>query len=574
MKNYLLYGWVAGLILLTGCRTSTPSMKMSGSEVPASWVTPVSDAELLAAQELAVWWTLFEDERLTRLVQVALDENLSLQSAAAKVEEAFALRAVAAGEKVPAVNATGGVFETGQSALAGGASFTGYSVGFDASWELDLWGRIRKTVDAADASARASIEDMRGVRALIASQVVAGYISVRELQLRQQFALENIERQRNTLKLTQGRFDNGLAPKLDVNQAQVNLSSTEAILPLLRQQEFQAVRALEVLSGLTPGHLNELLEEEAIVPTVAQDQLTDLPANVLRRRPDIRAAEQRYFAAAVRVGVAEADLYPRVSLSGSFAWESSEAGSLFDGDSVSTRFGPSIFLPIFQGGRLRAQVDVREAQALQAELGYRQLILQALQEVENALTSYQQEKERLGKLQEGVAASEATVVQVRSLYENGLVTFLNVLDAERNLATQQDAAAASLGQSSRNLVDVYRAFGGGWDAPAFVAPEKVSGVVIRTELAEHEAELSVVSIENDRIFLKVDAYLQFSRLSPASNGMVAEIDLAVDDQEGLRSLMPGERVRISWTEVKVEADTGVVDEVEIDDVERLSPQSP
>lgn len=573
MKAFLVYGCVAGSILLTGCRTSSSFMDAPETETPASWVTPVSEAELMAAQELAVWWTLFEDERLTRLVQLALDENLNYKVAVAKVQEAFALRAVASGEKVPAVNSTGGVFETEQSALMGGANFTGYSVGFDASWELDLWGRIRKTVEAADASAQASIEDMRGVRALIASQVVAGYISVRELQLRQKFAMENIERQRNTLKLTEGRFANGLAPKLDVNQAQVNLSSTEAILPLLRQQEFQAIRALEVLSGLTPGHLNELLKDEAVVPTVARDQLTDLPANVLRRRPDIRAAEQRLFAAALRVGVAEADLYPRVSLSGSFAWESSEAGNLFDSDSVSTRFGPSIFLPIFQGGRLRSQVDVREAQAVQAELGYRQLILQALQDVENALTSYQQEKERLEKLQEGVTAAEAAVVQVRSLYENGLVTFLNVLDAERNLATRQDAAASSLGQSSRDLVDVYRALGGGWNAPEFVAPEKVPEQV-RTPLSETEAEMFVSSKEDGILTLKLDSPLHFSRLDEASEGMKQEISVEISGNQAFQDLLPGERVRISWTEVKVEEGDEVFFESEVGDVERLSPRSP
>ncbi|MGA0334119.1 MAG: efflux transporter outer membrane subunit, partial [Kiritimatiellia bacterium] len=465
MKTTFVTLVLIGGVLLSGCRTSNPVITSTDSEIPSGWVTPVSGEELLAAEQLAVWWTLFEDEQLTRLVQAALDENLDLKNAAARVEEAFALRAVAAGEKVPAVNASAGIFETDQSALAGGASFTGYSVGFDASWELDLWGRIRKSVDAADAAAQASVEDLRGVRALVASQVVASYVSLRELQLRQALALENIARQQNTLKLTLGRFENGLSPRLDVNQAQVNLSSTEAVLPRLRQQEFQALRALELLSGMTPGELNGLLEEARPVPTVQPDQLTDLPANVLRRRPDLRAAEQRLIAAALRVGVAEADLYPRISLSGSFAWEAGDAGSLFEGDSVSTRFGPSLRLPIFQGGRLRAQVEVREAQALQAELGYRQQMLTALQEVENALTSYQQEQERLQKLQEGVAAAEATVVQVRSLYENGLVTFLNVLDAERNLAAQQDAAAASLGQSSRNLVDVYRAFGGGWDAP-------------------------------------------------------------------------------------------------------------
>ena len=208
-----------------------------------------------------------------------------------------------------------------------------------------------------------------------------------------------------------------------------------------------------------------LLAEALPVPLPEHVKLNDVPADVLRRRPDLRAAEQRFLAAAARVGVAEAELYPRISLSGSFAWEASESGDLFNSNSLATSYGPSFLLPIFQGGRLRAQVTAAESRAIQAELSFKQSILRALQEVENALKNYQQEQLRRKKLNEGVAAAQTTVVQVHSLYENGLVDFLNVLDAERNLAAIQDEAAASLGKSSRDLVAVYRALGGGWDDP-------------------------------------------------------------------------------------------------------------
>ena len=578
MRTLAFCGLTLGMLALTGCRSvSSTDWETPAHPVPDAWNSQLPEDELIAAQDLAVWWTQFEDETLTRLVQRSLDENLDLKNAAARVEEAFAIRGIAAGERVPQVSGSAGAFTTRLSDSEGGANgdrtFTAYSLGFDASWELDLWGRIRNSVDAADASARATIEDMRGVRALIAAQVTSGYITLRELQLRQALLIENITRQKDTLKLTQGRFDVGLVPQLDVNQAKVNLSRTEAALPQLVQQESEIIHALEILAGLAPGELASLLTAEAPVPLPAEENLQDLPANVLRRRPDLRAAEQRLFAAASNVGVARADLYPRVSLSGSFAWKASESGELFSGNSVSSNFGPGVYIPIFQGGRLRSQLDAAESRALQTELSYRQQVLEALGEVEDALTAYQQEKQRLEKLNEGVTAAEATVKQVRSLYENGLVTFLNVLDAERSLADQQDQAAASLGQSSRNLVSVYRAFGGGWDAPAFVAPEKVAAQV-RTPLSEVEAEMFVSEKVDGMVTLKLESPLNFTRLNEASEGMLQEIKVDISGNEVLEGLLPGERVLISWTEVSVEEGEVIFSEIQVEAVERLSPRSP
>ena len=578
MRTLAFCGLTLGMLALTGCRSvSSTDWETPAHPVPDAWNSQLPEDELIAAQDLAVWWTQFEDETLTRLVQRSLDENLDLKNAAARVEEAFAIRGIAAGERVPQVSGSAGAFTTRLSDSEGGANgdrtFTAYSLGFDASWELDLWGRIRNSVDAADASARATIEDMRGVRALIAAQVTSGYITLRELQLRQALLIENITRQKDTLKLTQGRFDVGLVPQLDVNQAKVNLSRTEAALPQLVQQESEIIHALEILAGLAPGELASLLTAEAPVPLPAEENLQDLPANVLRRRPDLRAAEQRLFAAASNVGVARADLYPRVSLSGSFAWKASESGELFSGNSVSSNFGPGVYIPIFQGGRLRSQLDAAESRALQTELSYRQQVLEALGEVEDALTAYQQEKQRLEKLNEGVTAAEATVKQVRSLYENGLVTFLNVLDAERSLADQQDQAAASLGQGSRNLVSVYRAFGGGWDAPAFVAPEKVAAQV-QTPLSEVEAEMFVSAKADGVLTLKLESPLNFTRLNEASEGMLQEIKVDISGNEVLEGLLPGERVLISWTEVSVEEGEVIFSEIQVEAVERLSPRSP
>jgi NodT family efflux transporter outer membrane factor (OMF) lipoprotein len=534
----------------------------------------MDEGERLAAEELAVWWTQFEDEQLTGLVQRSLDANLTLAAAAARVEETLALRGVAAGERVPSVNGTAGLFERRLSDASGGVDgnrdFTFSSVGIDASWELDLWGRIRRTVEAADATAQAGLEDFRGVRASIAAQVVVNYLRLRELQLRQQLAEENIARQQETLTLTQGRFDAGLVPKLDVEQAALNLARTEAVLPRLRQSEAETLRALEILSGNQPGALMQELGAHREVPLPESSNLRDLPANIIRRRPDLRSAEQQLLAAAARVGVARAELYPRISLTGSFAWEARDGGDLFGGDSLGYSVGPGLLMPVFQGGRLRSQVDAAEARATQAELSYRQQVLEALGEVENALTAYQQEQIRLGKLQDGVNAAETTVVQVRSLYENGLVTFLNVLDAERNLAAVQDEAAASLGQTARNLAGVYRAFGGGWDAPEF---EEMSGqqTETRTVLSTQTAVVALQE-KGDKVWtftvVQVDS---FTRSDPAASGMVDTLELPENQlPPALADLLPGERARLTWREEQIRSQTGVRTEPVPVSAERLS----
>jgi NodT family efflux transporter outer membrane factor (OMF) lipoprotein len=437
---------------------------------PLSWqALPLNPAEQVASDKLASWWELFEDEEMTLLVEAALEANLDLQRAFERIEEAAALRGVAAGGRWPAANASASVQETRLSDAQGGAggdrNVTLTTVGLDASWELDLFGRVRFGLQAAEAGMQLRVEEARGVRALVAAQVVDAVILLREVRLRQSLARENIARQQETLQLTQGRFDSGLVPQLDVHQAELNLARTEAVLPRLRQSETTALRRLDVLLGMMPGEAAAGLNAEAIVPLPEPVRLQDLPVNVLRRRPDLRVAEQGLLAAAAEVGVAEASLYPRISLSGQFAWQAQSTGELFSGGSLGSALGPRIVWPFFQGGRLRAQLQAAESRVLQAELGYRQGVLQALAEVENALTAYREEWLRREKLAAGVEAATISVTQVRSLYENGLVTFLNVLDAERNLATLQDEAAASLGQTARNLSAVCRAMGGGWELP-------------------------------------------------------------------------------------------------------------
>ncbi len=457
-------------ILFAGCM-SGPDYQKPELDLPDTWTQSVPATESETAADLASWWTVFDDPQLTGLVELAQEENLDLKTAVARIDEALALRGIARGALLPGIDGKGSVLSTRVSDASGGAAlpdrtFELYSIGVDASWEIDVWGRVRRSVQAAGAGLQASVEDYRNTLVILNAQIASTYLSIREAQLRIRLAEQNIDFQKDTLRLTEGRYDAGLVPALDVHQARLNLSRTEATLPQLRQQLTASIHRLSVLTGQAPGALNDQLAVAASVPHPSPEILRDIPAEVMRQRPDVRAAEQRLIAQTARIGVAAADLYPRFSLSGSFAFEATESGDLGSSESLGYGFGPTFRWALFQGGRVRANIRAEEARADQALHQYRQTVLTALEDVENAMSAYREESIRAARLGEGVVSAEKAVDQVRSLYENGLVTFLNVLDAERNLATQQDNHAASLGQQSRNLVSLYRALGGGWTADA------------------------------------------------------------------------------------------------------------
>lgn len=456
-----------GLFILTGCQTASryerPELDMPDVWQDAEAVQPLDDRE----ESLQAWWAQFADPDLSALIERALSDSLTLQTAALRIEEATALRGVAAGDRLLAVNGTGAAQAARLSDAEGGAlrdsrSVESYRVGLDASWELDLWGRIRQSVRAADAAVGVAVEEYRDALVILAGEVARQYFVVRELQQRLVFLNANIQAQKETLRMTQGRYDNGLAPALDVHQAELNLTSSQAALAPLRGQLALAFNRLAVLTGQPPGAI-VLPAREQWEETVPDFGLTaGVPADLLNQRPDVRRAEQQLMAQTARLGVARTDLLPRISLSGTFALQAEEVSDLGSSGSLSYRFGPTFFWPLFQGGRIRSNIDAVESRAEQAILQYRQVVLIALEDVENAWVSYQLERDRYVLLQRSVAAAERSVEQVHTLYENGLVPFLNVLDAERSLVQQHDQLAQSRGQIYRGLVQVHRALGRGW----------------------------------------------------------------------------------------------------------------
>lgn len=455
------------LLLLAGCRTASPYERPK-IELPEAW----QDGEAWERganddETLREWWSLFDDPELSALIDAALTGSLTLQTAARRIEEAMALRGVAAGDRLPSVDAAGAAQIAHLSDAEGGAMRSSrnievYRVGLDASWELDLWGRIRQSVRAADAAVGVAVEDHHDALVILLGEVARQYFVVRELHQRMAFLSRNIEAQQTTLRMTRGRYENGLAPALDVHQAELNLNNSMAALPPLRSQLQMALNRLAVLIGQPPGSVELPVFEQwdEIVPDFGLSR--GVPADILHSRPDVRRAEQQLIAQTARLGVARTDLLPRISLSGTFALQAEDVGDLGSTGSLSYRLGPTFFWPLFQGGRIRSNIEAVESRVEQAILHYRQTVLTALEDVEGTWVSYQMERDRYELLLHSVTAAERSVEQVRTLYENGLVPFLNVLDAERSLVAQHDQLAQSRGQIYRGVVQLHRALGRGW----------------------------------------------------------------------------------------------------------------
>ncbi len=336
-----------------------------------------------------------------------------------------------------------------------------YNVG--ASWEIDLFGRIRRSVEAADANLEATTEAYRDVLVSVLSEVALGYIDVRSTQERLRLAHANVEGQKETLQLTEDRFEAGLVSALDVAQAQSNLANTESLIPTLSNLLERSLNRMAVLLGEPPGSLHEELATPAPIPDEPEHMTTGLPTDLLRQRPDVRLRERELAAQTARIGVATADLYPSFSLSGVLGLQSANSGNLFSGSSLTWGVGLPIRWDLFNGGRIRSQIEAEEARTEQALLAYEQTVLSALEEVENAMVAYEQESIRRERLREAVDATSRSLELVLTQYRSGIADFQNVLDTQRSLLVRQDDLAVSEGLVVSNLISLYRALGGGWE---------------------------------------------------------------------------------------------------------------
>ena len=468
-----------------GC-TVGPDYQKPALEMPEGW-TEQEQKTTISDEALKTWWTVLNDPMLNGLVQSVSFDSPDIREAYYRIEESRALRDYATGEYYPGANFSAAYTRSRESANTA-FSFPAlqeelgrHSTGFDAAWELDLFGGIKRSVQSAQASLDASVESFRTIQTSLYAEVAANYVEFRTAQTRIRYALENIRTQKETLTLTENRFKAGIAPELDVAQARQNLANTEAQIPSLRLAEIQGFNRLAVLLGQYPQDFESDLKMSGTIPVPASDGLPIvLPADLLRQRPDIRLAERRLAAQSARIGIATAEIYPSFSLSGSFYLEAEQFSDLGRWSSRAYNFGPGLRWRVFEGGRLRNLVRAEEARMEQWLASYERTVLTAVEEVENALASYTQESQRQEALQRSVQASEDTVRLVQSLYRSGLTDFQNVLDAQRTLSSQQDTLAISQGAVVLDLIRIYKAFGGGWD------PEAIENEPQGTETAEVE----------------------------------------------------------------------------------------
>jgi len=447
-------------------------------------------AETAQRDQMAIWWKVFNDQQLSDLMDWASVSNLDLQQAEARVRQARALRTIAAGPLWPNVIAQGSYAREHASANApaggavGGTTFDLYQVGFDASWELDVFGGNRRAVQSAEASLEASQFDWAAVLVTLMGEVGSNYVTYRTLQQRIHIAAENVKTQRDTLALTRRLYAAGLATDLDVARAEAQVETTESTIPQLTAQAHEAMHFLGVLLGEPPMALAEDLAPVGRIPTGPPMVEVGIPSDLLLRRPDLRSSERQLAAATANIGVAVRDLYPRFFVTGFGALESVQASELFDWPSRAASIGPSVSWTVFDAGVIRATVDLRTAQQEQLLAAYRSVVLQAFQEVEDALVAYAQDQKSRDNLANATAANQRAADLAKQLYIQGLTDFLSVLQAQFNLFTSQDALAQSEGSIALDLVALYKALGGGWEP---VPPAPPNDDAVPTTLANRRA---------------------------------------------------------------------------------------
>jgi NodT family efflux transporter outer membrane factor (OMF) lipoprotein len=476
-----------------------PDYHRPATKAPAQWAEPLAGGETTSPASIADWWKNFHDPELNSLVDRAVQSNLDLRIAQARVREARAQYGIAFGNLWPTVDASGSYARQRESQsqplvgpgdrLPPGIPFENnfYQSGFDASWEIDVFGGQRRATESAKAQVAAAEFGQRDVLITLLGEVARNYVEARGYQRQLEIARENITAQEQTLALTQNRFTNGLANNLDVQQAATLLATTRANVPTLETALEASIHRLGVLLGQPPEALQTELATEAPIPAAPPEVPVGLPSELLLRRPDIAQAERQLAAATANIGVAKADLFPKFYLTGVAGFQSVSASDWFDGGSRFWSAGPTVQWNIFDAGRIRANIKIQNARQEQALANYEQTTLTAFEDVENTLVAYAKEQERRRSLEDAVKSSQESLRLANQLYANGLSDFINVLDAERSLYQAQDQLVQSDRTVSTDVIAVYKSLGGGWErqtsssAPLTTANENNSETPHRTQ---------------------------------------------------------------------------------------------
>jgi len=475
-------------LLLCACTVGpdyrAPKVAVEESFGPATQPAATQPVAITAGTMAAAqWWRNLGDPLLDKLMDRAVNSNLDVKIAAARVRQARAQLAYASGGQYPQINGDAGYSYNKLSKTASPYSafnvphfpwqYNQYQLGFDASWEMDFFGGVQRGVEAAQADLAASAADEQNVLLSVMAEVARNYVDLRGLQRRYAIDQESLASQKETLELTQDRRKRGVVTELDVAQATSQVAKTEAQLPLLRRGQSEAIHRIATLLGQQPEALTEELIRPQPIPVPPAEIAIGVPAELLRRRPDIRRAERQLAAATARIGQAKADLYPKFSLTGNFAMLSADTQRLFDWRSGTYGVGPTVTWPIFDADRLHRLMDIRSAEQEQALAIYSRTVLMALEEVHDAIVVLATEQQRHLALADAVAADQVAADVSQAQYRQGVVDFLNVLEAQRSLYESQDQLADSDRAVTTSLVALYKALAGGWEPVSPSQPTRI-----------------------------------------------------------------------------------------------------
>jgi NodT family efflux transporter outer membrane factor (OMF) lipoprotein len=491
-------------VLVAGC-TVGPNFTKPNAALPGSWCTGPCQTANTGPSKVTTdpintaWWTSFNDPELVKLENRVADANLDLKVASMRLAESRAERSITAADQYPTIDGNASVTRersssNGIQSLAGGVSsasnaaslangtgtgvtnlpthgkgssnapFNVFQAGFDASWELDLWGRVRREVEAADASVQAQAEARRDLLTTTMAEVARDYIQLRGTQSDYAITLDNLNAAKDIERVTRERYQHGLATDLDVVQASAQVKTENALLPQIAQQEDETINRLSFLLGQAPGALRAELETTQPVPPTPPTVPMGIPSDLARRRPDIRQAEANLHQATAEIGVAKADFYPKVTLSGSAGLQSLSFSRLGNFGSRQFGIGPSLSVPIFEGGRLKATLNLRKEQQQEAAINYQRVVLSAWHEIDNSLTQYSSQQLRHDELVAAVSDDQKALHLAKAQYTAGTGSFLQVLDSERTLLSAQQSLTDNTTEISTTLVSLYKSLGGGWEA--------------------------------------------------------------------------------------------------------------
>ena len=455
---------IVNFIFLSSCSLVGPNYDGAPElDLPQSWNHKLGEDFVAGDIDLTEWWKNLSDPILDELIKEASKDNLNIRMAISRVEEARGNFGIVDSLRFPQLDLEGSVkrSKTSESASYTSSITDTYStLGLDLGWEIDVFGFVRRSVEAADAEIDASVEYYRDVMVVLYSEIAKSYVSARTYQARLQFANDNVKNQKETVGIVAARYEAELVSEIDVFQSKQNLAASEAAIPLLNASLDRTINRLAVLLGKKPGYLQDKLLQPKAIPQPPQKITLFLPAEILRQRPDIRQAERDLAAQTARIGITVAEMYPRFSLGGTIGISKASDNS---GNTEYYSFGPSFTWEVFNAGRHEAEIKVQDERLEQARASYEKTVLTALEEVENALTAYNEEQYRIQKIKNSVDASKNVNEITRARYSAGLIDFQEVLDAQRVVFNQEDDLATSQGELIQHLIDIYWSMGGGWD---------------------------------------------------------------------------------------------------------------